>query len=66
MSIRKSPKILTVLDQYFLSYVRKTTRGRVSNYLLPPAGAINEKEKVEDHISVEYRKIDKYIFRLTF
>ena len=46
---RKSPKILTVSDQYFLSYVRKTTR--VGSH---PAGHINEKEIVEDHISVEY------------
>ena len=45
----KCPKSLTVSDQYFLSYVRKTTR--VGSH---PAGHINEKEIVEDHISVEY------------
>ena len=56
---RKSPKILTVSDQYFLSYVRKTTRGGVSNCLPPPAGPINEKEKVEDHISVEYKEFNE-------
>ena len=43
----KCPKSLTVSDQYFLSYVRKT---RVGSH---PAGHINEKEIVEDHISVE-------------
>ena len=55
---RISPKILTVSDQYFLSYVRKTTRGGVSNCLTPPAGPINEKEKV-DHISVEYKEFNE-------
>ena len=45
---RKSPKILTVSDQYFLSYVRKNTN------CAPPPEPINEKEKVENHISVKF------------
>ena len=43
MSIEEKPKILTVSDQYLLSYVRKTTRGGVSN-CPPPIGPFNEKE----------------------
>jgi len=43
--------ILTVSDQYFLSYVRKTTGGGVSNCPPTPAGPINDKGKLENHIS---------------
>ena len=51
MSIYENSKNFNSLRPIF--FVRQTTRGGVSNCLPPPAGPINEKEKVEDHISVE-------------